>query len=900
MSFSIGQRWISHADLELGLGICVEVDPRRITLLYPSAEEERTYAIDRAPLTRYELKIGDPLTHINGRLLEVTAVDDIAGTLSYETVEPLSGETFTVHEQFIAPEVSVNTPQDRLLNNQLDKVGDFYLRYQTLTERARQLSSDSSGLVGARTSLLSHQLYVASEVGRRFAPRVLLADEVGLGKTIEAGLILSQQILRGRVQRVLIAVPDSLLHQWLVEMLRRFNFQFSIYDEARLDAEEDTFDFANDQLVLTPWSFIEHNAEARARLLESEWDFLIVDEAHHLDLGAAAQSQTDIALTHLATVTRGLLLLTATPGQSGIDSHFARLQLLDPDRFSDLDRFVAEQRNFEETHELIEALRRGEQVATLPLGIDASQSPDEMIRALVDQYGTGRVLFRNSRKSVSGFPQRVLHQHPLPPEAETANIATSARALWLAALLKTLKQQKVLVICREKETAMALEHYLHLQVGIRCASFHEDLSLLERDRAAAYFADEDGGARALICSEIGSEGRNFQFAQHLVCYDLPEHPDLLEQRIGRLDRIGQSGTVNVHVPLIEQSAEVVRFRWLHEGLNAFESSCSIGHLVFSELGDALRDCESSGELSDALLKDTQRLRVQLISQMDRGRDRLLEITSHDRPRASALIEQLESNERTDELVAYTDNLFDRLGIHTEPGSEGCLILKPTENLVTGELPLLDEGGITCTFTRELALARDDLHFLTWEHPLVRETIDVVYHSELGNASVALIKQKSIKPGTVLIETLHTADCQAPKRLQIGRYLDQSPLRFLISLEGRDLSEAVNCETLTRLLKPVSITQSAGVIRELRPKVVTALKHLEQRALERVTSLKADAHTRVSQELTHEAHRLEALGERNGSVRSDEIATVRSLEHDTLEALNRAEPRLQGIRLIVAT
>jgi hypothetical protein len=103
-----------------------------------------------------------------------------------------------------------------------------------------------------------------------------------------------------------------------------------------------------------------------------------------------------------------------------------------------------------------------------------------------------------------------------------------------------------------------------------------------------------------------------------------------------------------------------------------------------------------------------------------------------------------------------------------------------------------------------------------------------------------------------------------------------------------------------LLKPVSITQSAGVIRELRPKVVTALKHLEKKALEHVTSLKADARTRVSQELTHEAQRLEALGQRNGSVRSDEITTVRSLEHDTLEALNRAEPRLQGIRLIVAT
>ena len=79
MSFAIGQRWISHADLELGLGICVEADTRRVTLLYPSAEEERTYATDRAPLTRYELKVGDRLVHINGRVLEVTHVDEIAG-----------------------------------------------------------------------------------------------------------------------------------------------------------------------------------------------------------------------------------------------------------------------------------------------------------------------------------------------------------------------------------------------------------------------------------------------------------------------------------------------------------------------------------------------------------------------------------------------------------------------------------------------------------------------------------------------------------------------------------------------------------------------------------------------------------------------------------------------------
>ena len=899
MSFAIGQRWISHADLELGLGICVEADSRRITLLYPSAEEERTYATDRAPLTRYELKVGDRLVHINGRVLEVTQVDEIAGTLSYETIERESGETFTVHEQFIAPEVSVNTPQDRLLNNQLDKVGDFNLRYQTLSERARLLSSDSSGLIGARTSLLSHQLYVASEVGNRFAPRVLLADEVGLGKTIEAGLILTQQILRGRVQRCLVAVPDPLLHQWLVEMLRRFNLQFAIYDEARLDAEAEEFDFENDQLVLIPWSLIQENESVTEQLLASEWDFLIVDEAHHLNLGNDAKNAADKALTKLAASARGLLLLTATPGQAGIDSHFSRLKLLDSDRFNNFEQFIEEQKRFEVTHTLIEALRNGEAISNLPEGIDPSLPADEISKALVDQYGTGRVLFRNSRKSVQGFPKRRLHHYTIPAELST-DIGDSERPKWLAKLLKSLKQEKVLVICRDKSTAMALEHYLHLQVGIRCASFHENLSLIERDRAAAYFADAESGARALICSEIGSEGRNFQFAQHLVCYDLPAHPDLLEQRIGRLDRIGQVGVVNIHVPVSEGSVEDVRFRWFHEGLNAFETSCSIGHLIYSELGEELLQCEANGCLSDTLLQQTVALKDQLSAQMDRGRDRLLEITSHDPEKATELIASIQQNERTDSLMEFTDHLFDRLGIHTETGADDTLILKPTENLVTGQLPLLNDDGITCTFSRELALSRDDLHFLTWEHPLVREAIDVVYNSELGNAAVALIKQTSIKPGTVLIETLFNAECPAPKRLQIGRYLDQQPIRYLLTLDGLDLSEAIGCEAFTRLLKPIGITQSAGVVRELRTKISATLTHLEGRAAERVSLLRDAATSMISQELNSEVTRLRALGLRNGSVRDDEVEMIKQIQKDSLEAVTRAEARLQGVRVVVAT
>ena len=112
------------------------------------------------------------------------------------------------------------------------------------------------------------------------------------------------------------------------------------------------------------------------------------------------------------------------------------------------------------------------------------------------------------------------------------------RVDYLIDLLKSLKKEKVLVICAHAQTAIDLEAALRVKEGIRAAVFHEGLSIFERDKAAAYFAQDEDSAQLLLCSEIGSEGRNFQFAHHLVLFDLPSNPDLLEQRIGRLDRIG--------------------------------------------------------------------------------------------------------------------------------------------------------------------------------------------------------------------------------------------------------------------------------------------------------------------------------------------------------------------------
>jgi ATP-dependent helicase HepA len=146
------------------------------------------------------------------------------------------------------------------------------------------------------------------------------------------------------------------------------------------------------------------------------------------------------------------------------------------------------------------------------------------------------------------------------------------------------------------------------------------MSLLERDKSAAYFADPDGGAQVMLCSEIGSEGRNFQFARHLVLFDLPLNPDLLEQRIGRLDRIGQKNVVQIHVPYLEETPQRTLIRWYHEGLDAFEHTCPTGRVVFDQVQDQLftllADNQSSDDAMTPLLQQTRALHGELKAKLD--------------------------------------------------------------------------------------------------------------------------------------------------------------------------------------------------------------------------------------------------------------------------------------------
>jgi len=285
MNFAIGQRWVSQAENNLGLGTIIQVDSRFVQVMFPAADETRNYAQDQAPLMRVEFSPGETLSSLEEFKFVVEHVEQTQQTLVYKGKRTDTGEDVSVKEIMLDHHIKLNTPEARLYTGNFDRSQWFSLRMEAHQHKAALDSSSLQGLQGARVSLIPHQLYIADTVGKRFAPRVLLADEVGLGKTIEAGLIIHQQLISGRAQRVLLILPESLQHQWLVEMLRRFNLHFSIFDDQRCQAEQETageeedavspFDSA--QLILISQEWLSRDDKWQKALLESEWDLVVVN-----------------------------------------------------------------------------------------------------------------------------------------------------------------------------------------------------------------------------------------------------------------------------------------------------------------------------------------------------------------------------------------------------------------------------------------------------------------------------------------------------------------------------------------------------------------------------------------------------------------------------------------------
>jgi len=974
MVFYPGQRWISDGESDQGLGTVMTVEHRFVSIVFTATGESRQYAIANAPLTRVIFNEGDSIPSHEGWTLTVESIEDIDNLLTYHGKRQDTGEETSLKEVMIDHFIKFNKPHDRLLNGQVDRLDWFRLRKDSLKHQHTQQQSPLMGLSGGRVSLIPHQLYIAEEVGCRFAPRVLLADEVGLGKTIEAGLIIHQQLVTGRAKRILIIVPESLMHQWLVEMLRRFNLHFSIFDSERCqeikNAEEDENPFSSEQLVLVNLDFVTKNPEWYEDLISEDWDLMVVDEAHHLNWHQDNPSIEYLCIEQLAKTIPGVLLLTATPDQLGHESHFARLRLLDPDRFFDYQKFTEEESHYTEVANAANALVAKnilslEQKATLTQLLketDISQhlenldlkaetdvelikqdlSREQVLTQLLDRHGTGRILFRNSRNTIKGFPKRELHSTPLAlPEAYQDQInefllsdssenlkATSQakhiftpeimfslnsheswtdidpRVEYLIELLQSLKKEKLLVICANAQTAMDLEAALRVREGIRAAVFHEGLSIFERDKAAAYFAQDEDSAQCLLCSEIGSEGRNFQFAHHLVLFDLPKNPDLLEQRIGRLDRIGQTQTIRIHVPYFADSAQGLLFNWYQNGLNAFEHTCITGRAIFDIFGEQLFDLALTEQWQSAaagkLIEDSHTKHLTLKADLESGRDKLLELRSSGQGRSHELVKEISALDDQIELPQFMFQILDVFGITQDDKSDNAIALQPSEHMLCGNFPCLPDDGTTITFNRDTALACEDYHLLTWDHPMVRGAMDLVLSDQTGNSSIGLLKNPALPAGTFFMECIFTIEATAPSHLQLGRYLPTTPIRVLVDKNGNDLADKVSENVLDQQLAPMKKQVALQLVKALKDQVTPLVAKAEAHAQPQVVNIQEKALENMHSTLDAEFQRLTALKTINPSVRQQELDFIQLQQSELSHYIDKAQLKFEAVRLIVVS
>ena len=957
--FAVGQRYLSDTESELGLGVVIDLDDRCVHILFPQSEETRVYAKNSAPLSRVVFKVGDNICDQEGNSYTVTAVDQVMGVLKYsfDDIETSHNDAAPVNKSImetrLAANITLAKPLERLLAGQIER-GDWYeLRQDILRMQSALAGHPLKGLMGARVDIIEHQLYIAHEVGKRIAPRVLLADEVGLGKTIEAGLIIHQQLLTGKAERVLILVPDSLQYQWMIELRRRFNLNFALFDLVRTaaikehDPEQNVF--ATEQCIIAGMDLLLDHHDLYEQAMEAGFDLLVVDEAHHLHWDEAQGGNDKYELiADFADETPGVMLLTATPEQLGAQSHFARLRLLDPDRFDDLEAFIAGQDAFADTAAVASILIDDQplseaQIASLTslLAVSPDElktiNEDEKLRAyalneLLDRHGTGRILFRNTRESVKGFYGRRSEAHPLPlpkswedsyqtngklreqlwgeeNQPDGAWLEDDPRVPWLIDILKsTLKHQKVLLIARSGATVESLEAVLRLHAGIKTAIFTEQMTLLERDQAAAFFADSEG-AQILLCSEIGSEGRNFQFASQLILWDLPANPDTLEQRIGRLDRIGQTQQITLHVPYVKGTAQERLYHWYESALNIFNQISPTAQNVQEQFIQTLKpllegaDTAENGVLLQTLIADAKQLRLGLEATLQAGRDRLLEYNSC-RPRVAGRIKDaMHDFDNHNLLPQFIERFFASANIDHNIQRDGSWVIAPIDSTEISDyidgLPLGDEDGMTLTFEREQALNREDIEFITHEHPLMRAIYELASTSTFGNTTVAMLKSATVPQGMLMIEVNFRVEAIAPKVLNLPATLPAQSIRVFISEHGSDLSARISSDMILPHVERLDKNRARQVIKARGEVIEQRYYEAEEIARAQLIEIGAQASQRFSQQWSREIKRLKHLQTINPNVRPAEIERLEQLQAQGEQALSTLSLVPDSIRVLVA-
>jgi superfamily II DNA or RNA helicase len=457
-----------------------------------------------------------------------------------------------------------------------------------------------------------YQLDTVRRVLRDFRGRVLLADEVGLGKTIEACLALKEYWMRGLARKALILTPASLVGQWVDELTERFALTPVVAD-AQLVRRDEEF-WMREPLVVASLP-LARQAAHRDRLSRIEYDLVIVDEAHVLKNRASAGWQLVNDLKK-----RFLLLLSATPVGNNLTELYNLIQLLRPGLLRGEAQFRREYGQIEALSQasrrdrLRELLRevmirntRAHIDLKLPKRIAATHivrpAPEEanvldaLAAVIRDKYNAATAADRwrmtTLQMQAGSGPAALrfgLRDHAGQPDADPFAAVAAAldriggrRSAKVAALLDLARRspEKKIVFTRFRATLDELDAAL-TAAGHRVSVFHGGLSWLDKQRAVDAFEDD---AAILLSTEVGGEGRNLQFCRTVINYDLPWNPVTIEQHVGRVHRIGQTRDVYIFNFCLAGSVEERILSILHDKINMFELVAGEVEMILGHLGD---------------------------------------------------------------------------------------------------------------------------------------------------------------------------------------------------------------------------------------------------------------------------------------------------------------------------
>lgn len=974
-TFQIGQRYISEQEPELGVGRVQTVEFKNVTIEFPAVKQTRIYRTVSAPIKRYLLAVGENAKSEKGVSF---TVENIRMENSLAIYLGRGGREMKESELIPKASPRVSDIFSQLIRGECADNKEFVRR-----EKANELSCEWQrsmvrGMIGPRVNLIPHQYYLCKRAcSLSSLPRLMLSDEVGLGKTIEAGMIWHSLHSTGRIVRTLILVPESLKHQWMTEMMRRFNHVFTLVDEGFVRSflesggeMENPFCQVND--VICTIEFVMSQPAVMQDFLRATWDLTIVDEAHHLVCEDDFTSKEYLLVNSITTRTKGILLLTGTPLQLQPESHFNRLRMLDPARFTDYQEFL---KNEDSYRKIVRDLSR------LPIDSDESVSWDaisealpknspirewlskenmremaagEWVRRIVDALGTGSVVFRNTRRSVGGFPKRELFAVELKPNTEYRTLVQKAsdadpdhsfdilvdgllrtkykatwaddeRISWLLDFLKKNPGEKILLICEHPDVVNALSSVLSERLGANSlVTFTEDMSILSRDRAAASFAD-DRGPMLMVASEIGSEGRNFQFSHNLILFDLPLDAALVEQRIGRLDRIGQTETIRIHVPYVKGSAQEVIFHWYHEGLGAFGAPLMSGGELFLKYTETLiaamadpkhRLSEFMTETIPLVQKDSEELRKNI----EKGRDKLLEFNSRD-PIASKKItdeiRRIDADSRLKDLMIDTllasgvevekgyvpTSLVFRAGSQVEagaiPGLPSRSTLAITLSASDGEEEKAADGAgeLTGTFDRTVAMSHDEISFLSFEHPLAQGVLDLATASGKGLTACVIWDDAGSKD--LIMQYNFVIEPSVPAAWGLSDIAGPEVVRVLIDANGNDCSDRIFKMDAGKM-RNANVPQKVPVVTEkLRYFASTGHALAKRIAMQKMERFAGESAAKVEERAEREYQRMNHLLSLRGKAQNSPLldALRKNVGIYRKAALN-PQIRLDSIRLLV--